>query len=72
MVLMASHWRRLTFVLVTTILLALASASPAAAHSQLQSTEPANVQQLAESPEQIVLRFAEPVEASLGAINLYD
>jgi copper transport protein len=50
----------------------LAGAAPAAAHANLEGTEPSSGAQLDSPPDQVVLRFNEPVEASLGAIRVYD
>lgn len=48
-----------------------AMATPAGAHARLVSTEPANTQVLASSPDALRLTFNEPVEISLGAIRVY-
>ena len=51
--------------------LALVPAS-ASAHAQLESTRPARGAQLKASPAQVELRFGESVEASFGALRVYD
>jgi copper transport protein len=51
--------------------LALLPAS-ASAHAQLESTSPARGAQLKASPAQVELRFGESVEASFGALRVYD
>jgi copper transport protein len=51
------------------LLLVPASAS---AHATLEETEPARDAQLAHAPGQVVLRFDETVDASLGAVQVFD
>ena len=46
--------------------------SPASAHATLERSTPSAGEQLDAVPEQILLEFSEPVEASLGAIQVYD
>jgi len=46
--------------------------APAAAHAQLESTEPAAGAMLAKSPGRIVLHFGETVELQLGSIRVFD
>jgi copper transport protein len=48
------------------------AAAPASAHAVLESTTPSASSQVARSPRSITLRFGEAVEASLGAIRLYN
>ncbi len=48
------------------------TAGTASAHAVLESSTPSATAQLARSPHAVVLRFGEAVEASLGAIRLYD
>jgi len=50
----------------------VAWAGPASAHAQLESTSPAAGAVLAEAPGEVRLSFTEPVEASLGAVRVYD
>ncbi|HEX2054795.1 MAG TPA: copper resistance protein CopC [Actinomycetota bacterium] len=45
---------------------------PVMAHATLIETYPANGNTLAESPEQVQLRFDEPVEAEFDPIEVYD
>ena len=61
--------RLLAAAAVTAILLGLA-ASPAAAHAELRSTDPASGAALAAAPRKITLGFSEPVEASLTSIGV--
>ena len=44
----------------------------ALAHAQLLGTEPAAGAELAESPDQVRLRFSEPVEAEFSPLEVYD
>ena len=48
------------------------TAGPASAHAVLESTTPAAGAQVTRAPHAISLRFGEAVEASLGAIRLYN
>ena len=50
----------------------LFDASPAFAHAQLESTDPANNAVLVQSPNQVTAHFGEPVEISLGSLRVYD
>ncbi len=51
----------------------LAVAAPAAgAHATLESTVPERGSAAATPPEQVELRFSEPVELALGAVRVYD
>lgn len=50
----------------------LAWAGPAAAHASLESTVPAAGEQVDEPPAEVVLTFSEGIEASLGAVRVYD
>lgn len=50
----------------------LAWAGPASAHASLESTVPAAGEQVDEPPAEVVLTFSEGVEASLGAVRVYD
>lgn len=50
----------------------LISASPAAAHAELESTDPVGGAVLTSAPEQVTLSFSEPVVASDDAIRLFD
>ena len=54
------------------VALALASASPAAAHASLVKTDPAEGQVLAESPRVARLTFDETVSATAGGVQMYD
>ena len=48
------------------------TAGPASAHAVLEGSTPGAGAQVARSPQEISLRFGEAVEASLGAIRLYN
>lgn len=50
----------------------LAGAEPALAHAQLRATEPVAGASLAEGPSAVTVRFSQAVEASLGALRVYD
>ncbi|MDQ1710760.1 MAG: copper transport protein [Frankiaceae bacterium] len=68
---MTNAFRRATVALVA--LLALGLAAPAAsAHAVLVSTDPAAGAVLDRAPAAVTLRFGEAVEASFGAIRVYD
>lgn len=64
--------RRLAAVLVLSTALLAIPCAPALAHAQLLSTEPAADAKLAESPDQVQLRFSEPVEAEFSPVEVYD
>jgi copper transport protein len=68
------RWRaaRVCVVAVAAALIALAAAAPAAAHAVLVETQPANGTVLQTWPDRVLLRFNEPVDASLGALRVYD
>lgn len=54
-------------------LLALALAAPAAsAHARLESTSPERGATVAAQPRAVVFRFDEPVEATFGAVRVFD
>ena len=55
--------------LVLVVVLAI-GASPAAAHASLQDTSPAGDALVDEVPDEVVLRFDEPVSASTGAVQV--
>ena len=70
-----SSTARLSRWLAATVAVALAAAllAPAAgAHSVLIATEPGNDRVVEESPQQVLLRFNEPVETALGDLRVYD
>ncbi|MGZ8751588.1 MAG: copper resistance CopC/CopD family protein, partial [Acidimicrobiia bacterium] len=68
--------RRLTLRLGAGVFVALAlvgvGAAPASAHAVLEGTDPGAGGQVAQPPRAITLQYTEAVEASLGAIRLYD
>ena len=51
---------------------ALLGASSASAHATLQSTTPERGAELGRAPAEVVFRFDESVEASLGALSVFD
>ena len=66
-------WRRLpAVVLLMSFAGLLFAASPALAHAQLLSSDPAPGAVLDTAPTSITLVFTEPIEISLGAIRLFD
>jgi copper transport protein len=71
-----SRARRLTVRLAAVVFVALAfigvAAVPAFAHAALEGTDPGAGAQVVRSPGAITLQYSESVEASLGAIRLYD
>lgn len=64
--------RRSWLVLAAVLLVALAAAQAASAHSVLIATEPANDSILETSPDHVLLRFDEGVESALGSIRVFD
>src|SRR5215210_2173437 len=64
--------RRIGVVATLGLSLVLLAATPAFAHASLLESSPTSGQVLQTAPEQIVLSFSEPVDASFGAIRLYD
>jgi copper transport protein len=64
--------RRSWLVLAAVLLVALATAQAASAHSVLIATEPANDSILETSPDHVLLRFDEGVESALGSIRVFD
>ena len=54
------------------LVVTLAMAPAASAHSTLVSTEPPRDQVVEHSPKRVVLHFDEPVETALGSITVYD
>jgi copper transport protein len=59
---------------VTAVAFALVAigASPAYAHAELETTDPQAGAVYDTAPRNVTLRYSEPVEASLGAVRLYD
>ena len=68
----ARHIRRLGLLTGLVAALVVLSSSPAWAHAVLVQTAPVGGQILRKRPTEIRLQFNEPVEASLGAVRLYD
>jgi copper transport protein len=64
--------RRSWLVLAAVLLVALAAAQAASAHSVLIATEPTNDSILETSPEHVLLRFDEGVESALGSIRVFN
>ncbi len=50
----------------------LVTADPAGAHAVLVGSDPSPDTRIEESPDQIVLRFTEPVTTDLGGVRLFD
>jgi copper transport protein len=50
----------------------LVPSAPALAHSTLVATEPRQDAVVEHPPDQVVLRFDEPVESALGSVSVYD
>jgi copper transport protein len=76
----SSSWRlpacglilRVALVALAITALGLASAAPASAHAIVHSTSPKGGATVAEPPDQVVMRFNEPVEIAFGAIRVFD
>ncbi len=64
--------RRLAALLGLSAVWLLALCAPALAHARLVETYPADGDILADPPEQVQLRFNEPVEAEFEPIRVYD
>lgn len=64
--------RRGFFLLGAVLAIVIGGARPASAHASLDGTEPSAAQVFDQSPTRVLLRFNETVEASLGAIRVYD
>ena len=64
--------RRALLVLGMAAVIIIATETPVFAHAVLLQTTPTAGQILLKPPRDITLRYDEPVEASLGAIRLYD
>ena len=69
---MKRHLCRLGAVLGLTAIAVGAFAGPAAAHADLLESVPAQGQILQTAPEEIALSFTEPVDASFGAVRVFD
>jgi copper transport protein len=64
--------RRLLGALALACLAGLAAPQAAAAHAVLVSTSPERGERVDEAPGEVSLRFNEPVEASFGAVRVFD
>lgn len=64
-------WRPIALLVLSAVWLIL-SCGPALAHARLTEAYPADGDALAEPPEQVQLRFNEPVEAEFDPIEVYD
>ncbi len=64
--------RRLIGVSAAAVALVALGATPALAHAELESTDPQAESVYDEAPGAVTLRYTEPVEASLGAVRVYD
>ena len=58
--------------LALTLLALVVTAAPASAHASLESTVPSAGSQVDEPPDDVLLTFTERVEATLGAVRVYD
>jgi copper transport protein len=63
---------RALVLVVAPLGLVVAGATPAFAHAELVSTDPQAGGVYDEAPKTLTLRYSEPVEASLGAVRVYD
>ncbi|MDQ3859909.1 MAG: copper resistance protein CopC/CopD [Actinomycetota bacterium] len=63
---------RLLLVGAAAAAIALAASSIASAHSELVATEPRSDAVVQEAPPRVLVRFNEPVETALGALEVYD
>ncbi len=59
-------------VLIAVALVALAAPGSASAHAMLDHTSPRQGANLPEQPEKVAFYFDEPIEASFGAVRVYD
>jgi copper transport protein len=64
--------RRTLAVFVLAFVIVGAWAAPAFAHAVIEGTDPGSGATVKQSPKDITLSFSEPVEASLGAIRVFD
>lgn len=65
--------RRLLLAATLAVLAVLGfSASPALAHAELLSTDPAAGAVLASAPDVVTLTFSEPIDIGLGSVRLFD
>ncbi len=64
--------RELAAVLAASVAWILLWCAPALAHAQLSESEPAAGETVAESSEQVRLRFNEPVDAAFSPLKVYD
>jgi copper transport protein len=64
--------KRFLVGLLAAVTIAIVPATAASAHSQLEESQPTAGAQLDKSPPQVLLRFNESVEISLGAIRVFD
>jgi copper transport protein len=58
--------------IATSLIVALVVTPSALAHATLDSSTPANDEVLRRAPDQVVLRFDEPVETAFGSVRVYD
>lgn len=68
----AAGIRRSAIILLLSAAWSLALCAPAFAHARLVDAVPNDGDTLAESPEQLRLRFNEPVEAEFSPLKVYD
>ncbi len=69
---MAAPIRKLLVVVALTFGFLIALAAPASAHATLKDTAPRNGERLDAGPKNVLLRFSESVEGSLGAVRVFD
>jgi copper transport protein len=67
---MVRVWAVRTWIGLATALVALAIVPGARAHAVLQQVTPGNDSVVETAPEQVVLRFSEPIETALGAVRV--
>jgi copper transport protein len=63
---------RASLAMVAAAVIALTAAPRAHAHAELLETTPANDEVVATSPDEVTLRFSEPVETVFGSIRVLD
>lgn len=68
---MGRDWSRLWWMLAAAVLATLFAAPQAGAHAVLRATDPSREQLVEGTPQQITLRFSEPVSVAFGAVRVY-
>jgi copper transport protein len=64
------HLSRLLAACAAVVVILVATAGPASAHAQLESTSPPQSAVLETAPNQVVLHFGEPVEIDFGSLRV--